>query len=381
MRKNPLQSKLIALLLALLLLCCGSQMALALPEKPQVDAEAYLLLETKSGVELLKSNAEQKIYMASLTKIMTAYVVLNNVSDLQEVVTVPKGFKNAGESGLAIRAGEKHSYMELLYALLVRSANDAAQVLAIGVAGTEPLFVGMMNDTAKALGMDNTHYVNPHGLHDEEHYTTASDLLLLTQKALQNPIFRSIVSTESITLPWNGKELTLKSTNQLYGSYEGIKGVKTGTTKQAGSCLIALCERDGIELLAVALKCKSAFEEMPKLLDYGFSNFEWRQLYRQGESFGSLPVLGGKQLTLPLVLGEGLTMPALKGESTEIPIIDLPQTLNAPIEQGEYIGTLTVHDSFGHEYKLKICAAEAVPEHNFKLSLRKVFQTIFALLT
>ena len=346
-----------------------------------INAEAYILLDMESGEVLAEKNTDEVLYMASLTKIMTAYVVLSNVDDLDQEVTSSKTFMNVGESSAGILPNETHTYMDLLYALLIKSANDAAQVLAYGVAGSESLFVEMMNETAQALGMYDTHFVNPHGLHDSAHYTTVNDLVTLTKAALKFDVFRYIVSQPYVTLDWNGEEITFYSTNQLFGEYEGIKGVKTGYTSQAGNCLVALCERDGMELLAVILKAEKVFEQMPILLDYGFDNFRYQQVYEGGEFIRDIPVKDGKTDSVPVYVNSALKVLLNNEIETAESEIFLPQELEAPVQKGDVVGHIEVQDGFGNVFDLDVVAGEDCEQHTFAQSVKNVFAAIFSVFT
>lgn len=370
-----MKRKSLLFLITLLICLCCSLPALAL----DIDAEAYMLVDMKTGQVITGQNADEIKYPASITKVMTAYLVLTHVDDLSKEVTSPKNFKNVGESSAGILPNETHTYMELLYALLIRSANDAAQVLAIDVAGSEKKFVELMNETAKQLGMKNTHFTNPHGLHNEEHYTTASDLIILAQAALKIDTFRDIVSKDKIALLWNGKKITFTSTNKLYGNYEGVKGIKTGTTTPAGACLLALCERDGVEMLAVMLKAKELYEDMPKLLDYGFDNFRHEVVFEGGELIANLPVIDGKLDNVDIFVKGSVEVLLHKDMETAVYTVDLPPALTAPVQKGDVVGTLTVKDSFHNEFELDLIAGETIELHTFSLIFRQVFECILGI--
>jgi len=205
-----------------------------------VDAKGAVLIDASSGVVLYEQNAHTELPPASTTKVATALLVLENMP-LNKVVTVPDGFVNAGEAGIWLEPGEEQTVEDLMYAMLLRSANDAAQVLAIATAGSEQAFVDMMNKRVAELGLKNTHFTNPHGLHDDNHYTSAYDLAQITRAACALPVFNKIIVTDRHQLPWVKGEYdrVVYNRNNLLNIYEYADGVKNGYTTQAGSCLVS----------------------------------------------------------------------------------------------------------------------------------------------
>lgn len=235
-------------------------------------ARAYLA--QVGGTTVWSHQADQKLPPASLTKIMTALLVLER-ANLNATVTI--GPEIAAETGtrLRLRAGDKLRVRDLLAAMLIESANDAAHALAAHVAGDEARFARIMNARAAKLGMKNTHFVNSSGHHDPAHYTTANDLVLLTEAALDRPMFRELVSKVKYEIRTiDGKRrFKLENSNKLLPKYEGMVGVKTGYTPEAGRCLIALAERDGVEVLIVLLRAKDRWNLASKMLDTAFERF------------------------------------------------------------------------------------------------------------
>ena len=258
------------LLLCLLALCPGVAQAVSMPD---IQATAVYLGDPETGLPLYEKNAEEKRYPASTTKIMTALIVLENVQDLTQKVTVlEEDFNGVGAdaSKAGFVVGEEVTVMDLLYGLMLPSGNEAANTLARFVSGSVDAFVEKMNARATDLGCTGTHFVNPNGLHDDNHYTTAHDLFRITQEAMKNETFADIVSTAQKNLDPtnkaaehpNGKNLYILTTNQLILSrnspyyYAYATGVKTGHTSQAGYCLVASAEKKGSELISVMLGCE-----------------------------------------------------------------------------------------------------------------------------
>lgn len=235
-------------------------------------ARAYLT--QVGGTTVWSHHADQKLPPASLTKIMTALLVLER-ANLNATVTISPAVAAATGHRLRVKAGEKYRVRDLLAATLIESANDAARALAEHVGGSEARFAGMMNARAAQLGMKNTHFTNAAGHHHENHYTTASDLVVLTEAALARPLFRELVSKVRYEIRTvNGKRrFKLENSNKLLPKYDGMVGVKTGYTPEAGRCLIALAERDGVEVLIVLLRAQDRWNLAERMLDTAFQRY------------------------------------------------------------------------------------------------------------
>lgn len=260
--------------------------------EPNINAGAALSVELSTGKIIYEKNAHKKMYPASTTKVMTALLVLENC-ELADIATVSYSALSAVPSGYAVanlQVGEKITIEDLLYALLVKSANEAANVLAEHVAGSVESFSAMMNTRAEELGCETTHFVNPNGVHSDDHYSSAYDLYLITNEAMKNPTFRTIVSTKSYSLPAtekypnadrsfsNTNELLHKNNNNYY--YKYAIGVKTGFTTEARNCLISAASRDGLEFINVVLDAgltdsglNMRFLDSIKLFDYAYDNY------------------------------------------------------------------------------------------------------------
>lgn len=234
-------------------------------------AKSMVLLEKSTGSVLLENNSDAVLPMASTTKIMTALVVLESIS-LDIKVKIPDDAVGVEGSSMYLVKGETLTVEELLYGLMLTSGNDAATALAIAVGGDEQSFVSMMNDKASALGLVNTHFKNPSGLPDDEHYTTAYELALITSFALSNPTFAKIVSTRKIKISYNGNPegRTLSNHNKLLHLYDDAIGVKTGFTKKAGRCLVGAATRDGVTLICVTLNDGDDWADHVTAFNYGF---------------------------------------------------------------------------------------------------------------
>ena len=237
-------------------------------ESPSVSAESAVLVDESGGV-LYRKNESERRGMASTTKIMTALIALETLS-LDDVVTFPRDAVSDGSSAY-FAPGENVRVSDLLYALMLRSANDAAACIAIVAAGSIEAFAAMMNERAKRIGLTDTHFDNPHGLDSKTHYSTALDMAKLTLEALKNPAFREIVSTKTYICRSlsGGEDRLFVNHNRLLGR-DGIFGVKTGYTISCGRCLVTACERGGRTLVAVTLSAPRDWKDHTELYDYGF---------------------------------------------------------------------------------------------------------------
>lgn len=291
------------LLAAILLLSALPKELGAIQESmpPQISAPSAILIDTSDGRVLWEKNSRERRPIASTTKIMTAILALENLKQ-DDLVSTSQRASDAGESELYLSPGEQRRVEELLHGLLLRSANDAAMVLAEKVGGSLEIFAKLMNEKAKSLGALDTNFTNPHGLKDGNHYSTAYDLALITRYALRNKKFAAIVRTRSYVLEWPGNPYprVCENHNRLLNMYPWATGVKTGYTKEAGYCLVGSAQKDGLELIAVVLGAPSGdatFAETQAILEYGFANFERRKLVKKGKSFGSFSLPASQEKT------------------------------------------------------------------------------------
>jgi len=238
---------------------------------PAVTAEAAVVMDLDSGQVLYDKQAHERRPPASLTKVMTGYLAVKQ-ADLEQIVTVSAEAAATGESSLNLKAGDQLTFGNLLYGAMLKSANDACVALAEQMAGSEQRFVQNMNLQAYLLGCTNTHFCNSNGLPAEEHYSSAYDLAQMTRAAMQNATFAHIVQQQTYKVRWlDGRQLAIRNTNRLLREYPGAIGVKTGTTNEAGQCLIAVAQKEGKRIIVVVLKSRNRFYDAVALLDYGLS--------------------------------------------------------------------------------------------------------------
>ena len=263
-------------------------------EEISLSAHSAILMCAETGEVLYEKNGNEPLGMASTTKLMTALVVTEHTSP-QRVVYVPSAGVGIEGSSVYLSEGECLTVEELLYALLLSSANDAAVTLALTVSPTVEDFCALMNEKAESLGLTKTHFVNPHGLHHEEHYTTARELGIIASAVLEVPLLRRIVATKKATISHDGKadQRLLVNHNRLLSSYPGAIGMKTGFTKKTGRTLVSAAERDDLTLIAVTLNAPDDWKDHKALLDYGFANYEMVTFAKEGEFRYAMPSVGG----------------------------------------------------------------------------------------
>ena len=341
-----------------------------------VSAASAILIDADSGTVLYEKDAHTRRPMASTTKITTALVALEN-GNLSDTVTIPKEAVGVEGSSIYLYEKEKLTLEQLIYALMLQSANDAATAIAIHIAGSVENFASMMNDKAYDLGLTDTSYENPHGLDSENHYTTASDLAAITAKALQNDTFRKIVSTYKTTIPMNGGGVRLLiNHNRLLRSYDGAIGVKTGYTKRCGRCLVTAAERDGVTLVAVTLNASDDWNDHKRMLDYGFTQLESILLSEESIS-GCVDVVGGSAEKVKYT-GDGqlrVTLP--KKEHDVRCVTELFRFYYAPIEKGEVLGRTVYYDGDTEIASIPLICSETVEkrqeEHGFIAWIKSIF--------
>lgn len=246
------------------------------PKLPEINSRAYVVIDRNSNRILCGKNEMQKRKMASTTKIMTALVIIER-GNLDQTIEISKKAANTGGSRLGLKTGDKVTIRDLLYGLMLRSGNDAAVALAEYAGGDISGFSTLMNQKAEELGLTNTHFETPHGLDQDEHYTTAYELALLANQAMRNKTFATIVGTKTITITINGYPKALNNTNELLGNLAGVYGIKTGFTNGANRCLVTACLRGNLDIICVVLgadtkKCRTT--DSIKLIEYTYKNFE-----------------------------------------------------------------------------------------------------------
>ena len=402
--------KLITLLIIFIILTTFSSFTFA-AEKISISSGAGLLVERRSDRILFEKNGYEKMYPASTTKILTAIVVLEN-TNLNDMATVSKNALETIPNGYVtcnLQIGEELSIKDLMYALMVKSANDAAVVLAEHVGGSVEGFSDMMNEKAKEIGCKNTHFVNPNGIHNNNHYTTAYDLYLMADYALSfehTNEFREFISKTSYTLPatnmYPAEDRSFTTTNELIKInnndridnyyYKNALGIKTGHTSQAGYCLVSSSSRDDLEFISVILDggfdskgLSERYTETIKLFDFGYDNFTLTKIKEANNIIDTITVEKATKetATLNLLIKDEITV--INDKDTNIdaiePEIKLKENIIAPITKGEVLGTIKyIVDDI--EYTSELIAEHDVEKFDitFELIVTGVFLLVIGFL-
>lgn len=305
---------------------------------PELSAVSAVLMDAESGRVLFEQNAHEERAIASITKLMTALVAAESGHDPAEQVTIRPEWTGIEGSSIYLRAGETVTLETLLYGLLLNSGNDAAVAVAAHCAGSVEAFVEQMNQWAQKLGMEHTHFTNPNGLSEEEHYSTAFDMALLARACCENDVVATIAATKSITLGTR----TFTNHNKLLWRYKGCTGMKTGFTEAAGRTLVSSAQRNGQMLIAVTLNAPDDWNDHASLFDYGFENYERKTLCEGGTMFQQVPVQGSLVRFVPTVVKDSLSYPLASGEQVRQSVV-LDHPLNAPLKAGAQLGKLSFY--------------------------------------
>ena len=336
-------------------------------EEPKLNSRAAVIYDRKSKEVIWGKKENEKRPMASTTKIMTAIVVLEN-ANLSDTVTVSKKSAGTGGSTLGLKTGDKVTVNNLLYGLLMVSGNDAAVALAEYVGGSVEDFADKMNQKAKELGLENTHFVTPHGLDMADHYTTALELAEMADYAMNNEKFAQIVNTKNITISINGRSKSLKNTNELLGNLNGVNGVKTGFTNGANRCLVTSVNRDGMNIITVVLGAdtkKDRTNGSVKLIEYAYKNYTIYNLediinekYQEWKNINEkrINIVQGKNdyISTRLDKLDNYYIPIKKQDMNNVKVeIYSLKEMEAPIYENDYIGKLIVYN--GEEKIEELC--------------------------
>ena len=312
-----------ALLAAVLLLPVGAN---------AVSARSAVLMDAQTGRVLFEKDADRKSLIASTTKIMTALVVCEQCNVLDRM-RIPKEAVGIEGSSMYLQEGEVLTVQELLYGLMLHSGNDAAVALAVYCGGTVEGFVEMMNDKARYLGLNDTHFANPNGLDHPDHYSTARDLAVLAAYAMENCVFARTVSTKTLTVG----QRYMKNHNKLLWMVDGADGVKTGFTRAAGRVLVSSATRDGRRLVAVTIHAPNDWQDHQKLLEDGFEKYKTRQLIASGQQIGCRFVLDGVEKSVPILAAGDFFYPMMEGEQATV-VLSKPEFSYAPVTAGAEAG-------------------------------------------
>lgn len=338
-------------------------------------AKSAIVMEKTTGRVLFEKNAYQKLPMASTTKIVTAITVINNCN-IDEQVTIPKAACGIEGSSIYLQEGEILTVKQLLYGLMLRSGNDCAIALALHAGGSVQNFCKMMNDYARSVNAVNSNFTNPHGLHDDNHYTTAYDLALMSSCAMRNNVFREIVCTKRIQIPCTkrGYDRVLYNKNKMLSSYEGATGIKTGFTRHAGRCLVSSAQRDGMELICVVLNCGPMWEVSKQCMDSIFSEYRMEKYLLPYTYWGSVKVKN-RQKGVGYYTKSFFSYPVNQADRQKITVrINVPEMISPPFEKDTEIGKVKYY----YDNKLIFCAniytIDGMDNISYFQSLKKIIE-------
>lgn len=338
-------------------------------------ARASVLYQPDTDSFIYKNNENERLPMASTTKVMTALVAAESLP-LDKTVTVPIEAVGVEGSSAYLKEGERITVEGLLFALLLRSANDAAVALAHAVSGSIEAFALLMNEKAESLSITDTRFVNPHGLDHEEHYTTAHDLAIITAAALKNETVARIASTKTAKVTTNFTDHFFINHNKLLWMYDGACGVKTGFTRTSGRCLVGAARRNGVTLITVTLDATGDWQEHMRLFDLGFSQLENRRIAAAKDHTYRIPVIGSDRESVTVCLTEDLYAVMKKDASEPRVEVHLSRYATAPIKEGDEIGEVVCKDGDRVVARGKLVAesdANLKKQKNFLGRLKDIF--------
>ncbi len=322
-----------------------------------LDATSAILIDNGSGKILYEKNADEKLPMASMTKIMSMLLIMEQIENgnlkYTDKVLISKNASGMGGSQVFLQAGEEYKVEDLLKCIAVSSANDAVVAMAEKVNGSVDAFVANMNKKAQELGLTNTHFANPHGLDNENHYSTARDMSVLAKELLKHEEILKFTSIyeDYLTKP-DGSQVWLVNTNRLVRFYDGVDGLKTGYTTDAGYCLTATAKKNDMRLISVVMKSSSAdarSKDTATLLTYGFNSFKNNIIYSKDQSLGKIPVERGKVSEIEVYLKENATV--LLGITEKLGDYSFnikAGKVTAPLKKNSTVGTAEIIDNEGN---------------------------------
>jgi D-alanyl-D-alanine carboxypeptidase (penicillin-binding protein 5/6) len=350
----------------------------------EVSATSAILTDSATGKVLYEQNSNKQVTPGANTQVLTALIALEK-GDLERIITIPNGFvsANVGDQGINLAVGEKVVLRDMLYALLMTSANDAAQAVAIGVAGSEEAFVEMMNIRSQELGLSTSTWKNVHGLYEQGHASTAADLAIITREALKHPLFNEIIATKEYEIPWEGNDVkrSLKNHNQFLANYKNADGVKTGASEKGGSSMIGSASSKGLRLIGVVLNADGMYSQMASLMDHGFNSYAASLIGKKDQSLGEITVKNSKVKKIDVVLSEDAYIIANKGAKVEASyVLEVPESLKAPVVKGDLIGTATYTDSNGNVITVDVAAGTDAEKYTLFSVIGSAWQRIFSVM-
>ncbi len=351
-----------------------------------LNSESAILIDQNSGKILYKKNKDEQLPMASMTKIMSMLLIMENISNgnikYTDTVIISKNASSMGGSQVFLQEGEEYKVEDLLKCIAVSSANDAVVAMAEKIGGSVDAFVELMNQKVNELGLKNTHFSNPHGLDNENHYSSAYDMAMLGKELLKYPDILKFTSIyeDYLTKP-DGSQIWLVNTNRLVRFYEGVDGLKTGFTTDAGYCLTATAKRNDLRLISVVMKSETAdtrSKDTATLLSYGFNSFKNHLIYSKDEVLGTVKILNGKKDNVNVYLKEDATILLGVTEKPDNYSVEIEsEPIKAPINKNTIVGTASILDNEGNIILEKeVIVKEDILKSNFWNYLKKNLKLI-----
>lgn len=348
-----------------------------------LNAKSAILMEESTGNILYESNPDERLPIASVTKVMTMLLIMEAVDSgkisLDDMVTVSENAMSYGGSTMFLETGEQLTVNDMLKGIAVASANDGCVAMAEHLAGSESAFVDMMNEKAKKLGMENTHFMNTNGLDEDDHYSSARDVAIMSRELMKHETIFNYTSIWMDTL--RGGKFQLANTNKLIRFYDGANGLKTGSTSKALCCLSAAAKRNDMQLIAVVLGAPTSaerFASAKSLLDYGFANYAVNTQITAGDEVQKIAVEKGVDKEVGVVASDSCSTLVKKGQEDNITKeIKIDETITAPIEAGQKIGTMTISRDGEVIADIDLNASSAVEKKGIGLIIKDFFTTIF----
>lgn len=348
-------------------------------EEVVAPARSMIVIEGNTSTVLYHFKKDLQVPMASVTKIITAIVAIENTEDINEIVKIsPKAVGIEGTS-IYLKNGESLKMYDLLLGLILASGNDCSVAIAehVGGSGGEKAFVQMMNDLMLKLELTNTHFDNPHGLDSATHYTTAYDLAMVTAYALKNPIFKEISTTKYATI--EGTEIYqtryLKNKNKLLFSMDGCVGVKTGFTDNAGRCLVNAHEKDDMQIISVVLNCGPMFEEAQRLTNNALKEYTMKEFITPYSFVSNISVTSGEKDSVGVVAIDGFKLPVKKSQLDNYTVeYDLPKEIQAPVNLNQQIGKVVVKFNDDEIYSNSLYSIDSVKNIDLKYFLEHIIE-------
>jgi D-alanyl-D-alanine carboxypeptidase (penicillin-binding protein 5/6) len=350
-------------------------------DEVSISAHSAAVIDVQTGRVLYEKNGDEKMLIASLTKIITCIVAIESGVDLDSEVKVSSRAAGKEGSSIYLKVGEKQKLIDLLYAVMLRSGNDAATAVAEHVGKTEANFVAMMNKKVEELGLTGTHFANPHGLDAKDHYSTAHDMAVLTAYALRNPTFAKIVKTrvKSIPMPGESWDRKMYNKNKMLTRYNGSDGVKTGYTKAAGRCLASSATRDGRQLAVITLDASDDWNDHARLLDYGFQKYQFMPVVKADQVVKTVPVEDGVKDQVDVIVGHDFRYPVREDEQEKVTQqIELDESLHAPILAGQKVGEMKIYFEDRLVGQVPILAGHDVAEKSFWQRVKSLFTSMIS---